>query len=629
MAPALIDLLERATLFDELWARKALVEKHTTTPGIVEEPGLGPILTALSLLLENNIDAAIETLTTVLSAAEPGAPTAYRTHATMLLAKCLFRARRDDEAERLIDGMRLEIADRADVERMSIHWNAGKSHIQRRRYPEALSELHAALALAEDAERAVCAARISTDIATATSATGDVVRSIALYEHSLLTLHAVQGYETDCMVIRINLASLYQGIDRNADALREYDALLDLDVVRTTPSYALPIGLNRAIALKRLDRLDEALEAYRAVEQLAESDASSVVHIRALLGLSDLWLKRNAHDNARAAAIEAVELAQRHDVRSLVAETRSAIAAVDHAEGKIDEAIEGLRAAFEWTLEIADNNSAVNFGTELVQWLAEAHRFQEAYTVQRRCAELQRAVYEKEIERTVELTSVRSRLDVERETIRHRDEERNKILHAVLPQHIAERLMSGESHIADTIDDVTILFADIVGFTRLASQMDAESLVSLLEELFSKLDEIAHRHGCERLKTIGDSYMAICGATGSVADHTVRMTRAALEIMSGASDLPLATSQLRIGIHRGPVVAGVMSGARLSYDIWGDAVNVAARMEQRSVPGQIHCTDDVAMVLRHHEEFELEAREPINIHGKGLMQTYWVRPSCS
>ncbi|MBS1560221.1 MAG: hypothetical protein JSS89_01315 [Bacteroidetes bacterium] len=629
MATALIDLLERATLFDELWARKALVEKHTTTSGIVEGSGLGPIVAALALLIENDVDGAIETLAPTYAVAVDGPSTAYRIHATMLLAKCLFRARRDDEAERLIDGMRAQSEACTDVERLAISWSVGKSHIQRRRYPEALSELHAALTLAEDTGRSECAARISADIATATSATGDVVRSIALYERSLLTLHAAQRFETDCMVIRINLASLYQGIDRNADALREYDALLDLDLVRTTPSYALPISLNRAIALKRLDRLDEALEAYRAVEQQAEADASTMVHIRALLGLSDLWLKRNAHDNARAAAIEAVELAQRHDVRSLVAETRSAIAAVDHAEGKIDEAIEGLRAAFEWTLEIADNNSAVNFGTELVQWLAEAHRFQEAYTVQRRCAELQRAVYEKEIERTVELTSVRSRLDVERETIRHRDEERNKILHAVLPQHIAERLMSGETHIADTIDDVTILFADIVGFTRLASQMDAESLVSLLEELFSKLDEIAHQHGCERLKTIGDSYMAICGVSAIVADHTVRMTRVALDIMSGSADLPLATSQLRIGIHRGPVVAGVMSGARLSYDIWGDAVNVAARMEQRSMPGEIHCTEEVAFVLREHGDFTLEAREPINIHGKGLMQTYWVRPSCS
>lgn len=629
MAPEYIDLLERTTLFDELWARKSLLEKLLSRPEILEEPGLRSISVALTRLDEQNVDAAIDVLTAELSNTQSTTASAYRVHAAMLLARSLFRARRVDDAERMFDELRLQSHEFSDAERLAIHWNVGKMYIHGRRFPEALTELHLSLTIAQDRGLTECVARISADIATATSATGDVVKSIALYEHSLLTLHALQAFERDCMVIRINLASLYQSIDRNADALREYDALLALESVRNTPEYALPTGLNRAIALKRLDRLDEALSAYRSVEQQAHLDAAISFHIRALLGMSDLWLQHNALEDARSAATEAVELARLHDVRSLVAETQSTVAAVDHAEGKIDEAIDGLRSAFEWTLEIADHNSAVIFGAELVQWLADAHRFQEAYTVQRQCADLQRAVYEKEIERTIELTAVRSRLDVERETIRQRDEERNKILHAVLPQHIAERLMLGETHIADRIDDATILFADIVGFTRLASQMNAESLVSMLEDLFSKLDNISHKHGCERLKTIGDSYMAICGVSESVPDHTLRMARAAIEIMSNNAQLPITASQLRIGIHRGPVVAGVMSGSRLSYDIWGDAVNVAARMEQHSIPGQIHCTEAVASVLQEHHEFKLDAREPINIHGKGLMQTFWVTPSYS
>jgi len=622
-----LDLFERATLFDEPVARRRLLVAFTAKNGGWTWPE--PFADALDLQQRREFDGAIGVLTAFLSSTEFERDPQFHVHATLLLARNLQRVRRAQEGLTLLEAARGEWSNRPSVELLALQWCIGQFAIQARRFPEALAELHKALALADELQLAECAARITSDIATATSATGDVAKSIALYEQALLTLSRLPDYENDCIAVRINLASLYQTINRNEDALLEYDALLQLESLQATPAYAMPTGLNRAIALKRLDRYAEALLAYKVVAEQARTHTSVDMQIRALLGMSDLSLLMQDLVHAREAAMEAVALATRHDVRSLVAETQSAIAAVDHAEGKIDEAIDGLRTAFDWTIAISDNNSAVIFGAELVQWLAEAHRFKDAYDVQRQCADLQRAVYEKEIERTVELSSIRTRLDVERETIRHRDEERNKILHAVLPQHIAERLMEGETRIADRIDDVTILFADIVGFTRLASEMGAESLVAMLEELFSKLDDVSHKHGCERLKTIGDSYMAICGVSESVPDHTLRMTRAAIEIMSNATQLPIAASQLRIGIHRGPVVAGVMSGARLSFDIWGDAVNVAARMEQHSSPGKIHCTGDVATALLGHDEFVLESREPIEIHGKGLMQTYWVSSSYS
>jgi len=237
-----------------------------------------------------------------------------------------------------------------------------------------------------------------------------------------------------------------------------------------------------------------------------------------------------------------------------------------------------------------------------------------------KCSQLERSIYEKEIERTTELSAVRTTLEMERAAILQRDEERNRILHAVMPESIAERMMLGETRIADHLESVTIMFADIVGFTSMASTMDPRSLVTMLESLFTSFDAVAETFGCERLKTIGDSYMAFCGST----DHVMRMCRMALAIMDESTDRPISSSQLRIGLHTGHVIAGVMRGTRLSYDIWGDAVNVAARMEENSRPGQILCSDAVAAALRNANEFGLEQREPLDIQGKGLMTTYWL-----
>ncbi|MBC8124451.1 MAG: adenylate/guanylate cyclase domain-containing protein, partial [Candidatus Kapabacteria bacterium] len=126
-------------------------------------------------------------------------------------------------------------------------------------------------------------------------------------------------------------------------------------------------------------------------------------------------------------------------------------------------------------------------------------------------------------------------------------------------------------------------------------------------------------------KTIGDSYMAICGASEAVEDHIERVVRMALSVVKGEVSLPIDPSRLRIGINTGSVIAGVMEGQRLSYDVWGDTVNVAARMEEHSLPGEIHCTETVAMRLIANPEFSLKKREPLDIHGKGLMTTYWIK----
>jgi adenylate cyclase len=193
----------------------------------------------------------------------------------------------------------------------------------------------------------------------------------------------------------------------------------------------------------------------------------------------------------------------------------------------------------------------------------------------------------------------------------------------VLPASVAERLKGGEAPIADGFDNVTVLFADIVGFTTISSEADPSEIVNLLNDVFSDFDDLAARHGVEKIKTIGDAYMAATGLsersqadTEAVIDLAVDML-AAVEARTGPRGEPI---RLRIGIDAGPTVAGVIGHERFIYDLWGDAVNVASRMESEGVIDHIQVTR--AVRDRVGSAYGFEERGPIDVKGKGMTVTY-------
>lgn len=195
----------------------------------------------------------------------------------------------------------------------------------------------------------------------------------------------------------------------------------------------------------------------------------------------------------------------------------------------------------------------------------------------------------------------------------------------VLPQPIAERLKRGSQTIADSFSDAAILFADIVDFTGLAATLEPTQLVKLLNDVFSVFDQLVERYGLEKIKTIGDAYMAVGGvplphpgALAAIADLALDMQREVSQFQRQDGS-PLS---LRIGINHGPVIAGVIGTRKFIYDLWGDAVNVASRMESQGEPGKIQVTETVYQQLRH--AYHLVPRGEVAIKGKGKMQTYWL-----
>jgi adenylate cyclase len=198
----------------------------------------------------------------------------------------------------------------------------------------------------------------------------------------------------------------------------------------------------------------------------------------------------------------------------------------------------------------------------------------------------------------------------------------------ILPRTIADKLKVQTQRIADQFDSASILFADVVDFTPWSERLPPAEVVGYLDHLFSHFDELAERHGLEKIKTIGDCYMVAAGVPTPRPDHARALALMALdmlEAMGSADEVADLGLELRVGINSGPVVAGVIGRKRFLYDLWGDAVNTASRMESHGTPGRIQVTRATYELLA--DEFELEPRGTITVKGKGEVEAwYLLRP---
>ena len=208
----------------------------------------------------------------------------------------------------------------------------------------------------------------------------------------------------------------------------------------------------------------------------------------------------------------------------------------------------------------------------------------------------------------------------------HEEQVRSEnLLLNVLPKKIADRLKREPGTIAEAHKAVTILFADIVGFTPLTSQLNPVEMIELLNKIYSEFDALSEKYQVEKIRTIGDNYMVASGVPESNEDHARNMARMALEMQAFADKLSIQNEhriQFRIGIHSGPVIAGIVGRKKFQYDIWGDAVNTASRMESHGKAGKIQVSQTTYEMLK--DEFVMKLRGTIDIKGKGPMKTWFL-----
>lgn len=206
----------------------------------------------------------------------------------------------------------------------------------------------------------------------------------------------------------------------------------------------------------------------------------------------------------------------------------------------------------------------------------------------------------------------------------------DNLLLNVLPASVANKLKNNDFDTARNHEAVTIMFADMVNFTEISADMTATALINLLNQVFTRFDDLTEKYGIEKIKTIGDSYMVVSGAPEPRADHAEVIVQMALDIEEILAEISASSGKdlkMRIGINSGPVVSGVIGSHKFSYDLWGDTVNVASRMEQTGVPGKIQVTKAVYQLLKH--KYQFEKRGEIEVKGKGKVTTYFLKPTIS
>jgi len=234
-------------------------------------------------------------------------------------------------------------------------------------------------------------------------------------------------------------------------------------------------------------------------------------------------------------------------------------------------------------------------------------------------------VHSEAYHRLVERNAAFAALEQSLSDLRQEREKSERLLRAILPTTIAERLKDGAGTIAEAFPEVSVLFADLAGFTSFSRDVDPQAIVELLDEVFSAFDHLAVEAGVEKIKTIGDAYMAVAGVPEPRADHADAIARVALAMESSFATLavdrriPLG---LRIGIHSGPVVAGVIGHQKFSYDLWGDTVNVASRLESHGEAGRIHISGRTRALLG--DRYRFTDRGDVDLKGKGLIRTHFL-----
>ena len=421
------------------------------------------------------------------------------------------------------------------------------------------------------------------------------------------------------------LSSVYMELNDHDSALEIARAELEALSGETDPEQWL-IALNtlgcvlvlRGQPEEGVARIKESL---RFLEAIPKESRRSSMHAQSMADLAEAYLSWGKPAEALDYAEQAEAGARRIGSQPLVMLASMYAGKAALRLRKPELAVEKLRACVELARKGGLRTQQHQAMCELGSALAELGRHAEAFESYREGHRLEKEIRIDAAARRMEFD--RARKQIERS--RQEQESAERVLFSVLPQAIATRMTRGEGRIAEELSDVSILFADIVGFTALSTRTAPGDLLVLLEEIFSEFDRLTRQFQLEKVKTIGDAYMAVGGALSPLPGHLENAVRLGLALIAGVErirtekGMPLA---IRIGLHAGPVVAGVIGENRLAYDLWGESVNLASRLESSGAPGRIHVSAAVAERLRG--TFAVEPRGTIELKGFGPVTTFFV-----
>ncbi len=475
-------------------------------------------------------------------------------------------------------------------------------------FPKALECYQNALRIEEEQENISGVIRQLGNIATINKDLGDYDQALKYNEQALELLRDFHNPDQE-MHIAKNLGEIYRAKGDVSNALHYVSLQMDL---------AKKIGIKSEVA-----------SAYGN------------------LGLLNVMLKE--YQRAYHHFLEAITISEELGIQAEEAGWKSALGdlfgnpAFEYYDTKKSEEL--LKEALLVHKQLGQKREEYRSHLSLSHLYESLDRISEAFRHFKVFHELEKEVMNEQAKKqAVELELIRKIEQIERSNKEAmiRFEEKERILHDILPIEIANRIVSGETMIAEQHDDVSIIFADIVSFTETALLLKPAEVVGTLNELFTEFDALAIELGIEKIKTLGDAYMGACGIPTSREDHAVRMTQFAFRIMEASKKFRFPgqdTIRIRVGMHCGPVIAGVIGGHKYTYDLWGDSVNTASRMESQGERDQIHVSEDFVRTIcgisteeeipqMHTLPFgtlSIHDRGTTMIKGRGAMRTFYLK----
>ncbi len=522
-------------------------------------------------------------------------------------------------------------------------------------YSSALEYYKQALTLREELDNKYAMANIISNI-------GIVYMHLAKYIDGLeylakaLALHEEHGNKNGVANNTCNVGIVYANLSDYPRALEYYAKSLVLHEELGNKQGIANVNGNMANVYANLSDYPRALEYYyKALALDEELDNKHGVAIN-IGNIGNVYMDLLDYTNAKEYYSRALALCEELGYNAGVAGWMSTIGKVyasEQYEGYDPEkAEEFLLNALSIFKELSIKKELYACHKYLADLYEQQERWEDFAVHYKKFHELYLEVQSEEAVKEAQLMEHRRKIEEaerDRQIKLARFQEQEKILDNILPSQITERLIKGEQPIADKVENVSVFFSDIVGFTTLSQKMSAKELVSGLNELFIQYDILAKKHGLEKIKTIGDAYMAVCGVPLFMENHAERTAAFALEIQDlfkNRITIAGQTVNVRIGLHCGEVVAGVIGEQKFAYDLWGDAVNTASRMESRGEAGKIHVSEEFVRELgMRNEELGMKDKEltgdnsqfviinsqfifvprgEMEIKGKGTMRTYFL-----
>ncbi len=522
-------------------------------------------------------------------------------------------------------------------------------------HKKAMEYYRRALVLNEELEDHSNAAVITGNLGNVFCLIGSFADALEHYERAL-QMHRGLGNRTGEADATFNISNVYlstgsypEALEHNDNALKIYEEIGDRSgVAQATGSKGSVFG--------KTDSYTESMENYKRALQIHKELGERSAEANVTCNIGSIYGSTGSYTEAREHFERALKIHEELGERTGVARASGLLAEVLLDMELIEEAVSvltrmenspisapGVRSEHigHWALVKERSGDLEAAQAKLIEALAVVSdsglRLEQAgFHLRLRDMAQKRNDFEGYVEHNNEYTRITEEVNGkdtitkmavrakqhEIEAERKETEKQLAVLHSTLPKHIADRVAMGE-RVNDHHENAAVIFLDIVGFTSLASGLDPSEIVTLLEDIFDVCDTVINKHSLTKIKTIGDSYMCVALADDElpIEDIQIRTAMAALELVSAIDQV-----QVRLGIDCGPVVAGVIGTQRMQYDVWGDTVNVASRLESTGEAGRIQVSETFATHLgtRHRMSCTLKERGTMEVKGKGAMKTFWL-----